>query len=68
MLGARLPAGWATLTNRKLEQNRQKLFPKPLLLLYGAGLSPVPGPVPALQRGGRRGDLEGSPVTPTWSP
>lgn len=44
MLGAGLPAGWATLTNRKLEQNRQKLFPKPLLLLYGTGLPPVPGP------------------------
>lgn len=40
-------------SHQKLEQNRRKLFPKPLRLLSGTGLCPVPGPGLALQRGGR---------------
>lgn len=60
-LGAVL-ADRAALTNQKLEQNRRKLFPKPVRLLSGAGLCPVPGPGLALQVVGA------SPVTPTRSP
>lgn len=50
-VGAGLPTGWVVLTHCELELNCQTLS---TMAALGGGFSPVPGPVLALQRGGRR--------------
>lgn len=60
-LGAGL-AHQATLMNQKLEQNRRKLFPKPLRLLSRVGLCLGPS------QGWPCRGLGASPVTPPTAP